>query len=204
MKKNILTESIISSLNESEGREYDYMMLNRLKSDCDYFLGHGNRNERHLWAHGVEAQINKMREIYNSFSDEDKPEWLTAEQIDEYERKMLSNEDNGEEYHIENPTVIEDKSMIEAEEVEDKEKLEESFIYTNTEDKDANLRLDVTDKLVGVSHGEIVDFGKVVGFNKINDTTYLVIKDGDKLYAYSIATDFPYVFNFEKSDEFAD
>lgn len=186
-----LSESIMSSIKESDDKKYNYMLLSRLKSDCDYFLGHGLRNEKHLWAGSVDRQIAKMRELYNSFADDEKPEWLTAEQIDEYERKMKSDEDNGKEYHLENPTVIEDVN-----------KLHESFIYTNSEEGDSNLRLDVTDKLVGASHGEVIDFGKVVGFNKIEDTTYLIVKDGDKLYAYSIDTKFPFVFNYSKSDEF--
>ena len=101
-----LSESIMSSIKESDDKKYNYMLLSRLKSDCDYFLGHGLRNERHLWAGSVDRQIAKMRELYNSFADDEKPEWLTAEQIDEYERKMKSDEDNGKEYHIENPTVI--------------------------------------------------------------------------------------------------
>ena len=188
-----LSESIMKNLKESDDKKYNYMLLSRLKSDCDYFLGHGLRNEKHLWAGSVDRQIAKMRELYNSFADDEKPEWLTAEQIDEYERKMKSDEDNGKEYHIENPTVIEDVN-----------KLHESFIYTNSEEGNSNLRLDVTDKLVGASHGEVIDFGKVVGFNKIEDTTYLIVKDGDKLYAYSIDTKFPFVFNYSKSDEFAD
>lgn len=188
-----LSESIMSSIKESDDKKYNYMLLSRLKSDCDYFLGHGLRNEKYLWAGSVDRQIAKMRELYNSFADDEKPEWLTAEQIDEYERKMKSDEDNGKEYHLENPTVIEDVN-----------KLHESFIYTNSEEGDSNLRLDVTDKLVGASHGEVIDFGKVVGFNKIEDTTYLIVKDGDKLYAYSIDTKFPFVFNYSKSDEFAD
>lgn len=188
-----LSESIMSSIKESDDKKYNYMLLSRLKSDCDYFLGHGLRNEKHLWAGSVDKQVAKMRELYNSFADDEKPDWLTMDQIDEYERKMKSDEDNGKEYHIENPTVIEDIN-----------KLHESFIYTNSEEGDSNLRLDVTDKLVGASHGEVIDFGKVVGFNKIEDTTYIIVKDGDKLYAYSIDTKFPFVFNYSKSDEFAD
>ena len=188
-----LMESFLNNLQEQEDKEFRYQMLGRLKSDCDYYLGNGNRNERHLWAKDVDKQIAKMRDLHGLFKDEDKPEWLTAEDIDNYEAKMKSNEDNGKEYHIENPTVIEDVS-----------KLHESFIYTNSEEDSSSLSLDVTDKLVGASHGEVIDFGKVVGFNKVENTTYLIVKDGDKLYAYSVDTEFPFVFNYSKSDEFAD
>ena len=41
--------------------EYQYMLLDRLKTDCEYFLGNGNRNEKHLWAGSVDAQIKEMK-----------------------------------------------------------------------------------------------------------------------------------------------
>jgi hypothetical protein len=34
-------------------------------------------------------QIENMKAIYNSFPDEDKPEWLTMDQILEYEKRMV-------------------------------------------------------------------------------------------------------------------
>jgi hypothetical protein len=64
---------------------FKYQLLSRLKMDCEYFLGNGNGCERHLWAGNVEDQIAKMRKMY----DELKPDWLTIEQIDEYERRMV-------------------------------------------------------------------------------------------------------------------
>lgn len=64
----------------------DYMLLDRLKMDCDYYLGYGNRAEKYLWAGDAESQISKMRELYAVLPE--KPEWLTAEQIDEYEQRM--------------------------------------------------------------------------------------------------------------------
>ena len=45
-----------------------------------------NIHPKHLWAHSVEAQIAEMRKIYNSL--EEKPEWLTKEDIDSYETRM--------------------------------------------------------------------------------------------------------------------
>lgn len=92
--------------------QFRYQMLSRMKSDCDYYLGYGNRNERDLWANSVEKQLDYMQKIYDSFSDDMKPEWLTQEDINRYRKEMLSGDDNGEEYHIENPTVIEDKTNI--------------------------------------------------------------------------------------------
>ena len=70
---------------------YKYMLLSRLQQDCEYFLGWGGRCCKHLWAGNVVAQINKMKEIYNSFKKEDRPEWLSLSQIAEYEKRMLNN-----------------------------------------------------------------------------------------------------------------
>ena len=79
-------ESLEETLTESNDPEFNYKLLDRLKSDCEYFLGNGNRSEKHLWAGNVNDQIAKMKEIYNAL--EEKPEWLTMEQIDEYAEKM--------------------------------------------------------------------------------------------------------------------
>lgn len=76
----------IEKIEESLDPEYNYQLLDRLKSDCEYFLGNGNRNEKDLWAGNVNDQIAKMKEIYNSL--EEKPEWLTMEEIDDYAAKM--------------------------------------------------------------------------------------------------------------------
>ena len=70
-------------------RERDYMMLGRLQMDCNYFLGYGNGYEGHLYYKSVEKHCDEMEKLYNSFADEDKPEWLTMEQIKEYREKML-------------------------------------------------------------------------------------------------------------------
>lgn len=69
--------------------EYKYMLLDRLKQDCEYFLGNGNGNAEHsLWAKDIDEQIEKMKEIYNSFSEEEKPDWITLEDINNYEKRM--------------------------------------------------------------------------------------------------------------------
>lgn len=43
--------------------KFNYMLLSRLQSDCDYYLGNGNRCARQLWAGNEQAQIDKMREL---------------------------------------------------------------------------------------------------------------------------------------------
>lgn len=70
-------------------REFDYMMLGRYKSDCDYFLGNGNGYEGHLYYKDVNRHCDEMEKLYESFAEDEKPEWLTMEQIKEYREKML-------------------------------------------------------------------------------------------------------------------
>lgn len=74
---------------ERHPREHDYMMLSRYQMDCNYFLGNGNGYEKHLFFQEVNKHCDEMEKLYNSFSDEDKPEWLSLEQIKEYRVKML-------------------------------------------------------------------------------------------------------------------
>lgn len=72
-------------------QRFNYMMLSRLMSDCNYYLGNGGRYAPHLWAGNEVKQIEKMKELHNSFSDVDKPEWLTMGQIEAYASKMITN-----------------------------------------------------------------------------------------------------------------
>ncbi len=78
----------------------DYVLLDRLRADCDYFLGAGGRSEKHLWAGNVHAQIKKMRELYDALPE--KPEWLTAEAIDRYAAQMAAPYQVAAYRHIEN------------------------------------------------------------------------------------------------------
>lgn len=68
---------------------FAYMMLDRMKSDCLYFLGYGNRCEKHLWSGNVRDHISNMKEIWNAFPAEGKPEWLSMEDICNFEADML-------------------------------------------------------------------------------------------------------------------
>ena len=57
--------------------KYRYMLLDRLRQDCEYYFGNGGRNPKNLCAGNEKDQIEEMKGIWNSFPDEDKPEWLT-------------------------------------------------------------------------------------------------------------------------------
>ena len=73
--------------NRAKNDPFLLMMLSRFITDCEYFLGFGGRNERRLWAGSVEKQIETMYEIWEYV--EDKPEWLTKEQIEDYKNQMM-------------------------------------------------------------------------------------------------------------------
>lgn len=45
---------------------FNYTLLDRLRCDCEYYLGYGSRDANHsLWAHDEQKQIDKMREFYD-------------------------------------------------------------------------------------------------------------------------------------------
>ena len=74
---------------QKSGNEFCYMMLSRMQNDCLYYLGYGNKNNKHLWAKNEYDQIELMRMLYDILPE--KPEWLTKEQIEEYADEMLPN-----------------------------------------------------------------------------------------------------------------
>jgi hypothetical protein len=74
-------------LSEGKEQEFQYMMLGRLETDVEYFLGAGNGSEKHLWAGNVKDQIKEMKKIWNMLKV--KPEWLTMDQIKQYEKDMM-------------------------------------------------------------------------------------------------------------------
>ena len=93
----------------------DYVLLDRLRADCDYFLGAGGRSEKHLWAGSVYAQIKKMRELYDALPE--KPEWLTAEAIDRYAAQMAAPYQVAAYHHFENgfDDKLDYQTLVEAE-----------------------------------------------------------------------------------------
>jgi hypothetical protein len=66
-------------------QKLSYCLLSRLKADCNYFLN-TTRYPGHLWGGSVADHISKMKEIYNELRV--KPEWITMEDINEYEKQM--------------------------------------------------------------------------------------------------------------------
>ena len=79
----------IKKLLAEHDNEFLYKLLGRMKADCDYYLGYGNRYPKHLWAGDEKAQIEYMKAIWNHFKDDAKPERLSMEDIVDYENRMV-------------------------------------------------------------------------------------------------------------------
>lgn len=79
-------DKVAAMANIDDATRFDYMLLGRLQRDCEYYLGHGNRAKKHLWAGEEAEQIAKMKELFNGFKV--KPEWITLEKIEQYEAAM--------------------------------------------------------------------------------------------------------------------
>lgn len=65
-------------------KKFQFQLLDRMRQDCEYFLGNGNRQEKFLWAGNVDDQIKAMRDLQSRLN----PEWLSKEDIDRYESQM--------------------------------------------------------------------------------------------------------------------
>lgn len=98
-----LNEAQITGENSPSGIEFlktlddkgRYMFLSRMQSDCKYFLD-GHEYNKFLWAGNVEDQIKYMKWLYNSFPKNKKPEWISMEEIEDYEKRMAGK---GKEDH---------------------------------------------------------------------------------------------------------
>ena len=86
-------ENGIFSVDEilSHDDKFRYQLLSRMESDVKYFLGNGNRHVPDLWAGDVDKHIDLMFKLWDSFQE--KPEWLSREQIAAYAEQMQQRPD---------------------------------------------------------------------------------------------------------------
>lgn len=75
----------------SEEDRFNYMMLDRLRTDVEYYLGYGRRRKDILRGASVDEHINAMKEIWHKLPE--KPQWLSMEQIDDYRNRMIHEEE---------------------------------------------------------------------------------------------------------------
>lgn len=84
--KLLIMKAITDLTKYSKNEQYLYMLLSRMKMDCNFYLGYGNRNKKYLWGGSEEAHINEMKCIHNYL--EKKPEWLTMSEIENFEKQF--------------------------------------------------------------------------------------------------------------------
>lgn len=80
----------IVGIEVKKDKRFEYMMLDRLRCDCEYYLGYGNRNAKILIDGSPQAHIENMKKRWLEFAEDEKPQWLTWEQILEYEKQMCA------------------------------------------------------------------------------------------------------------------
>ena len=52
-------------------------------------INYGNRNPKRLWAGDEQRQIEYMILLHDSFKEDEKPQWLTMDEIIDYQKRML-------------------------------------------------------------------------------------------------------------------
>jgi len=67
-------------------QQLQYMMLDRLRSNCDYYTGYGHTAK--ITPTEVASIIGEMKAFWSEL--EEKPDWLTWEQILAYEKALLA------------------------------------------------------------------------------------------------------------------
>ncbi len=65
-----------------------YMMLSRMQLDCNYYNSASSYNRAHCQT--AKKMIESMKEYWNKIPDDLKPEWISWEEILEYEKKFTS------------------------------------------------------------------------------------------------------------------
>ena len=68
--------------------KFTFDMLARLKSDCDYYLGHGHASNNALWGKTPYDHCNEMARLLLSIPEEERPLWLTKNDIRLYRMAM--------------------------------------------------------------------------------------------------------------------
>ena len=107
-KEDVQNTEQADAQSATNDHSYEYMLLDRLRSDCEYFLGTGETAENnHLCAGNPEAQFEKMQELYDMLPE--KPEWLTQEDINQYAQQMIP-EKEAEKTEPPSPAVSEQES----------------------------------------------------------------------------------------------
>ncbi len=98
------TEDEIDEEVQSKPFEFELRRLSVLKADCEYVIGSASGVTKHLSGGNIEHHVAEMRRIYDILPDEGKPEWLNANDIEQYKVRL---EKANVEYLAQNGNTIE-------------------------------------------------------------------------------------------------
>lgn len=131
---------------EEKDYSYDYSLLDRLRVDCNYVINHKvKRPGNILWGETIEHHIETMKELYNSFPDDKKPQWISIDDIDNFEKTMLS---------IANEDLVQEQSHdVEQDKVQEKEQVAEQ---SNEKIIGKSLEIDGTQFIIDSVSGQDV------------------------------------------------
>jgi len=86
----VITNPTTEREKRMKGYKFKYMLLSRMQQDCEYYNTAEHYNNSHT-STTVEL-IQEMKNIWNEFPSDLKPEWISMEDILEYERKFTESE----------------------------------------------------------------------------------------------------------------
>lgn len=72
---------------------FNYVFLHRLISDCKYFLDHGNRQEKYLWAKDAFHHAELLKFVWGHLcSRHEEPLWIDEREIRAYVEKIAPDD----------------------------------------------------------------------------------------------------------------
>jgi len=82
--------STVEELPSTQDLTFDYMFLDRLRCDLEYYFGFGNRSAKVLYYADVHEHIEEMKKRLDAFPKDKRPEWLTEDDISQYESRLTA------------------------------------------------------------------------------------------------------------------
>lgn len=95
---------IVNPFTERELREkefeFEYMMLSRITQDIQAYIGKTGdatqdkwdcryKNEKQIWGQSIRKCLDKAKELWQKIPEDIKPQWITWEQILQFEQKLF-------------------------------------------------------------------------------------------------------------------
>ena len=78
-------EIVAAATKKDDDMRFAYMMLDRLRLDCECFFGGISNRSKTI---DIAGTIAEMKRRWAEFADDEKPEWLPWEKILDYEKRM--------------------------------------------------------------------------------------------------------------------